>query len=51
MKKTKIMEVGKNISEEGISINGEDIEIVEDFCYLGSFISDNSHFDKEIRSR
>ena len=34
VKKTKIMEVGKDISGDGISINGEDIDIVEDFCYL-----------------
>ena len=51
VRKTKIMEVGRDISGEGISINGEDIEIVEDFFYLGSFISDNSNCDKEIRSR
>ena len=31
VKKTKLdMEVGKNIFEEGVSINGEDIMIVED---------------------
>ena len=51
VKKTKIMEVGKDWSGEGISINGEDIEIVKDFCYLGSFISDNSNCDKEILLR
>ena len=44
------MEVGKDISGEGISMNGEDIETVEDFCYLGSFISYNRNSDKEIRS-
>ena len=26
-------------------------EIVEDFCYLGSFISDNGNCDKEMRPR
>ena len=49
VKKIKIMQLGKDISGEGI--NGEDIEIVEDCFYPGSFISDNSSCDKKIRSR
>ena len=47
VQKTKLMEVGKNITWEGISIISGDIEIVEDFCR----ISDDSNWDKEIRSR
>ena len=43
MKKTKLIEVGKMISLEDISINGEDIMIVKDFRYSRSFISDNSY--------
>jgi len=42
VKKTKLMVVGKKQSEEVILINGEAIEAVEDFCYLGSFLSANS---------
>ena len=51
VEKTKIMQVGKNISGEGLTINGKDIEIVDDVCHLGSFISDNGNYNKEIRSK
>jgi len=51
VKKSEFVEVGQWISGDDIYIDGETIEIVGEFCYLGSFISDYCIGDKEIRSR
>jgi len=47
--KTKVMKIGKWQGTDRIVI--EEIEEVEDFCYLGSVMSSNSSCDKEINTR
>jgi len=49
--KTKLMAVGECDMTPNIAIQGKNIDTVEDFCYLGSVISNNSSCDKEIRTR
>jgi len=49
--KTKIISIGKCIGNESLEIDGERVEKVEEFCYLGSFLSNNSSCDKEIKVR
>jgi exonuclease III len=49
--KTKLMVVG-NMTDKGcIMAGGQLVETVEEFCYLGSVISDNSSCDKDIKTR
>src|SRR3984885_11701661 len=51
-KKTKVMKISKD-KEATISIiiDGEEIEQVKEFCYLGSLISSDAKCHKEIRRR
>lgn len=49
--KTKIMKVGKWRKTDEIRIADRNVDIVEDFCYLGSTLSADSRCDKEIKSR
>ena len=49
--KTKLMVVS-NVTDKGyIMAGGQVVETVEDFCYLGSVMSDNSSCDKDIKTR
>ena len=48
--KTKIMKA-KNKSKKKINIRGQDLEEVEHFKYLGSYISVDSDIEKEISAR
>src|SRR6218665_3296623 len=52
-KKTKVMKIGKEKGEETmmIVIEGERIEEVKEFCYLGSMISNDAKCHREIRRR
>src|SRR5678816_4113320 len=45
------MKVGVWESREDVTVGGEALEEVEDFCYLGSVIAGNGSCDKEIRIR
>ena len=45
------MKVGVWESREDVTVGGEVLEEVEDFCYLGSVIAGNGSCDKEIRIR
>jgi len=47
-KETKLMSVGQRISTDDICINGEAIEIVNDFCELRCFVADDCNDEKEI---
>ncbi|KAI8493069.1 hypothetical protein Bbelb_290730 [Branchiostoma belcheri] len=48
--KTKIMKV-KNKSTSKTSIRGQELEEVQDFKYLGSYISADSNIEKEVSTR
>src|SRR6218665_1475730 len=53
-KKTKVMKIGKEKGEVTtmmIVIEGERIEEVKEFCYLGSMISNDAKYHREIRRR
>src|SRR6218665_1473626 len=53
-KKTKVMKISKENGEETtmmIVIEGERIEEVKEFCYLGSLISNDAKCHREIRRR
>jgi len=49
--KTKLMVVGNMSDKRCIMAEGQIIEIVEEFCYLGSVISDNCSCDKDKKTR
>jgi len=50
--KTKAMPVSSEYNTSGdILVDGNPIEYVEEFCYLGSIIQHNSSCDADIRSR
>jgi len=49
--KTKLMVVGDMSDKRCIMAEGQIVETVEEFCYLGSVISDNSSCDKDIKTR
>jgi len=49
--KTKLMVVGHMGDEQNITAGGKQVESVEEFCYLGSVISDNGSCDKDIKTR
>ena len=50
--KTKAMPVSSEYNTSGdILVDGNPIEYVEEFCYLGSIIQHNSSCDANIRSR
>src|SRR6218665_1476033 len=53
-KKTKVMKISRVEGEEKnmkITIDGEEIEHVSEFCYLGSLISSDANCHKEIKKR
>ena len=51
-KKTKVMKIGKEVEEQiRITINGNTLEQVHQFKYLGSLLSEDGRSEKEIRSR
>ena len=51
VEKTKVMLISKNSNQEGfeITIDGEMVEIVKEFKYLGALITDNYNDTKEMR--
>ena len=54
IKKTKVMRISREAKGEKnmkITINGEEVEQVTEFCYLGSLISEDAKCHKEIRKR
>src|SRR6218665_464230 len=53
-KKTKVMKINRVEGEKKnlkITIDGEEIEQVTEFCYLGSLISSNAKCHTEIKKR
>ena len=48
--KTKVMKA-KNKSKLPVTVEGEPLEEVKDFKYLGSYISSDSNIDKEVSTR
>src|SRR6218665_3612587 len=53
-KKTKVMKISRIEGEEKnlkITIDGEEIKQVTEFCYLGSLISDDAKCHTEIKKR
>ena len=51
-KKTKVMMIGKEEAEQiRITINGNTLEQVHQFKYLGSLLSEDGRSEKEIRAR
>lgn len=54
IKKTKVMRISREAKGEKnmkITINGEEVEQVTEFCYLGSLISEDAKCHKEIKKR
>ena len=49
--KTKLVKNGKIVGVRTIQAGGEQVEEVEQFCYLGSVITNDSSCDKEIKTR
>ena len=50
--KTEVIKFsGTNNKEIKVSTDGQEIEYVEEFCYLGVRISNNERDQKEIKSR
>lgn len=49
--KTKVMVFGKEMVEEQMHVDGQEIEVVEEFVYLGSKFTWDCNCSKEIRSR
>ena len=51
--KTKVMLMDKNNNEEEfeITLEGETVEVVKEFKYLGSLVTNNYDDTKEIRRR
>jgi len=49
--KTKLMIAGNMGTSQTITAGGKQIEEIEDFCYLGSVISNNSSCDRDIKTR
>jgi len=49
--KTKLMVVGNMSDKRCIMADGQIVETVEEFFYLGSVISDTSSCDKDIKTR
>ena len=50
-KKTKIMKTDKSKQEPNIKINNENIEVVNEFQYLGTIITQNGNIHREIKRR
>ena len=55
IKKTKVMMISKRSEKTSqtikITLNGEEIEQVEKFCYLGSMVTDDARCHEEIKRR
>jgi len=49
--KTKLMLVSDMKDKENIRAQGRIVETIEEFCYLGSVINNNSGCDKDITTR
>ena len=49
--KTKIMVVGDMAETESITAGGKQVEVVEEFCYLGSMISRKGDSERDIKTR
>ena len=49
-KKTKVMRIN-NKAEEEVHLQGQDLEDVDDFTYLGSVVSKDGGADKDIKQR
>ena len=50
--KTKWMEVGNSSNGNGqLMMNGEQVEAVEEFCYLDSILTINGNCCKDVRTR
>ena len=50
-KKTKNMLTGTLPSPSGVSIDQNEVEVVDDFTYLGSFINSSGDIGKKLNSR
>ena len=51
VKKTKLLKIGKMQSDARVSVDDEEIEVVEHFKYLGSLKSFDGNCNKDTRSR
>ena len=51
VKKTKLLIIGKMQSDAGVSVDDDEIEVVEHFKYLGSLKSADGNCNKDTRSR
>src|ERR1043165_5233538 len=52
IKKTKVMRISKRGEETiNITLNGEEIEQVKKFCYLGSVVTEDARCHEEIKRR
>jgi len=49
--KMKWMEVGNSSNGNGQLMNGEQVEPIEEFCYLGSILTNNGSCCKDVRTR
>jgi len=49
--KTKSMGIGRITDTWQLKINGQPAECVDEFCYLGSVVTNTGSCDKEIRTR
>ena len=51
VKKTKLLKIGKMQCDSGVSVDDEEIEVVEHFKYIGSVKSADGNCNKDTRSR
>ena len=51
VKKTKLLKIGKMQSDAGVTVDDEQIKVVEHFKYLGSLKSADINCSKDTRSR
>ncbi len=52
IQKTKVIRISRTVGKTvTISINGTKLEQVKQFCYLGSTITENCKYHREIRRR
>ena len=51
IKKTKVMKIGRQHGLANIEVNGQRLEQVNHFKYLGSLIAEDGYCEKEIRAR
>lgn len=50
VKKTKLLRIGNTLNTS-LTLNGENIEDVESFCYLGSILTSDGGSEKDINNR